>query len=143
MQQVVRIGELGIPTVTRPRGREAYKRLRDRWQSGPLDVVLDGVIALPLSFLDGLLLELLSARSLEHVTFVTSEARTIKKLGRLAALHPDAMIYMREPSSIDRVLVRPAPIELEEAIYEPSKGAAAPPWPPGNSDAPAGKTREP
>lgn len=122
MDLTVRVGDLGVPTLTRPRGREAYHRLRERWTEGSVVLVLDGVSMLSLSFLDGIVLELLAAGELDRVTFVTDDVRTEEKIGRVAGLHTEAVLYVRRPSEQERRSVVPAAVDVEDAELEPSKG---------------------
>jgi len=130
MEHAVHVRDLGVPTLTRPRGREAYHLLRERWRDGSLALLLDDVNMLSLSFLDGLVLELLAAGRIECVTFVTREPRTQEKLARVAGLHPEAALYFRPASSEERRRVTPAVVEPEEAPLELSKQEAQRPLEP-------------
>jgi hypothetical protein len=116
MEQTTFIGDLGVPTATRPRGEEAYRRLRQRWTEERLAVLLDGVPLLSLSFLDELIAGLLRAGELDRVTFVTAQARTREKLARVAALHPEAAIFVRMPGTPEAERVAPQPFESNGPI---------------------------
>lgn len=121
MEQTIRVSELGVPTLSRARGREACERLREQWSASAAAIQLDGVSMLSLSFLDGLVLGLLAAGRLDHVTFVTQDPRTVGKLERVAGLHPGAALYMRHGPSEARRRVTPALVEHEDAPLESSK----------------------
>lgn len=82
---------------------------------------------LSLSFLDGMVLELLAAGESHRVTFVTSNPATQQKLTRVAGLHPEALLYTREIPDGERHRVARAPIEMEQAEFEPIKGEVADP----------------
>ena len=121
MEHRLHVSDLGLPTLTRTRGREAYGNWREYWQEGSATILLDGVTMLSLSFLDGLVLELLAAGELERVTFETREPRTRHKLARVAGLHPEAVLYVKGAPADDRQRVTPAVVEAEEVVAEPTK----------------------
>jgi hypothetical protein len=77
---------------------------------------------LSLSFLDGMVLELLATGESDRVTFVTSNPTTQQKLARVAGLHPEASLYTRDALGGERHPVAGAPIEMEKAEFEPIKG---------------------
>lgn len=121
MAGTVEVTELGVPTLTRPRGREAGARLRVSWPENDILLVLDGATMLSLSFLDGLVLELHERGDLERLTFVTRDARTQGKLARIAGLHRDMPLFWQAAISAPRQRVAPATIEAETPILETEK----------------------
>ena len=121
MERRLHVSDLGMPTLTRTRGREAYRDWREQWREGSATILLDGVTMLSLSFLDGLVLELLAAGELERVTFETREPRTQDKLTRVAGLHPEALLYVKGAPTDERQRVTPAVVEAEKVALELTK----------------------
>jgi hypothetical protein len=101
MNETIHIGELASPCLTRQRGKEAYIRLADRLRSGSVDLVLDGAGMLSLSYLDGLINDLISANHTDHVTFIASDEKSLNKLSRIAKIRAVRLFY-RPSTEINR-----------------------------------------
>ncbi len=121
MRHVASIGDLGVPAATRPRGREAVQKFRQRWPAGDLAVSLDGVSLLSLSFLDELITGLAAGGDLARVVFVTDEPRTMEKLARVAFLHPEVQIRARGSHESQDESVAPRPFDPQAPIVEQAK----------------------
>ena len=114
----IHINDLTRPTITRSRGRSAYEALVDVMQEDEIDVLLDGAGALSLSFLDGFVLCLQKAAALNLVTFVTGEPAVRRKLERLAGIHPELSVYLRDSTRSPRRAVNPRPPVNESFLPE-------------------------
>ncbi len=86
MVQRVDVKSLSPSTITRARGEEAFKKLRELLERGAVELQLDSVDLLSMSFLDEIVRLLASRRQTEQVTFVTDDPATMDKLERIAAV---------------------------------------------------------
>ena len=121
---MLRIAELGVATLTRPRGYEAYERLSTFLaRTSALELSLDGVTMISMSFMDGIVEKLIAAHELDRITFVTAEPKTRDKLARIAGLHAGASIFIREPDSATRRAVEPIYPDRPDSSLETTKGS--------------------
>lgn len=95
---MIHMHELARPCLTRRRGEEVYSRLQSGSYADPIEVDLNGVDLLSMSFLDGLIAKLLSANEASRITFVTDDEAVLHKLARIAEIR-DAKLYYREDRS--------------------------------------------
>lgn len=127
MARAVHVKDLGVPTVTRPRGREAAAFLLSRHSEATL-VLLDGVPMLSGSFIDGVVLHLFEEGALGRMAFVTRDRETERKLSRIAALHPNVTIYFQRGEDAPREKVVPAEMPPSSTPeFSVTKGAQPPP----------------
>jgi hypothetical protein len=115
METYILITQLAPKTVTRPRGEEAYQKLREYLLSGKVEVDLRGAKLLSFSFLDGLILQLLANHQLEMITFVAPDPEQQRKLAQVAGVR-SAKIFFREKKGEPRRIIQPraaVKIELE------------------------------
>jgi hypothetical protein len=101
----VHITELASPCLTRQRGKEAYRNLVPYLHAGQVDVILDGVEMLSLSYLDGIVNSLIATGSTGDVTFVVSDQRFMNKLARVAEIR-QTKLFARHPKDISRCEVQ-------------------------------------
>ncbi len=96
METSVSITHLAPTTVTRPRGEEAYRNLREYLPAGTVEVDLNKAKLLSVSFLDGLVLRLMQANQLDKVTFVASDSGVQRKLAQVAGVRHVAIFFRTE-----------------------------------------------
>ena len=96
METSVSITRLAPTTVTRPRGEEAYRNLREYLPAGAVEVDLNSAELLSVSFLDGLVLRLLEANQLDKVTFVASDPGVQRKLSQVAGVRHVEILFRTE-----------------------------------------------
>src|SRR5262245_6069493 len=106
METSVLITQLAPTMVTRPRGEEAYRKLREYLSAGAVEVDLNNATLLSFSFLDGLILQLMEAGQLDKVTFVASEPGLQRKLAQVAGVRK-AVIFFRTEKGRPRRPVQP------------------------------------
>ena len=104
MTQKIHIGELVQPCVTRTRGEEAAKKLHGLLHAGSVELDLDCMEMISMSFLDGLISVLLAASELGKVTFQTNESSTKLKLRRVAGIR-SSPIFCRSTHRTVRKLI--------------------------------------
>ena len=119
METSILITQLAPKTVTRPRGEEAYRKLREYLPAGTVEVDLNSAALLSFSFLDGLILQLLKADQLDKVTFVASEPGLQRKLAQVAGVRK-AMIFFRTEKGEPRRPVQPKAMTKIELETQPS-----------------------
>jgi hypothetical protein len=115
METYVSITQLAPKTVTRPRGEEAYQKLREHLLSEIVEVDLSSAKLLSFSFLDGLILQLVENNQLEMITFVAPDPELQRKLAQVAGVR-SVKIFFREKKGEPRRIVQPratVKIELE------------------------------
>jgi hypothetical protein len=113
METCVSITQLAPKTVTRPRGEEAYLKLREHLFGGTVEVDLNSAKLLSFSFLDGLILQLLENNQLEMITFVAPDPELQRKLAQVAGVR-NAVIFFREKNGGPRCIVQPhATVKIE------------------------------
>ena len=101
---MINIYELAQPCVTRRRGEEAYSELQSRALQEPIEIALNGVDLLSMSFLDGLIVKLLNSEQTNLVTFVSDEPSVLHKLSRIADIR-DVELFHRGSASATRQIV--------------------------------------
>ena len=104
MVKQVHISQLSSSSLTRIRGQEAYERLLPIVQKEQVEIDLTGVAALSMSFLDGLVSQLLTSGHSERTTFVADEKPVLDKLSRIADIR-HAVLYFRSTNSPRRLIV--------------------------------------
>ena len=121
METSILVTQLVPATVTRPRGEEAYWKLREYLPTGAVEVDLNSATLLSFSFLDGIILRLLEASQLEKVTFVASDTKLQKKLAQVAGVR-NATIFFRTGKGEHRRPIQPkAAIKIELETNSASK----------------------
>lgn len=118
MEAFIHIKELAPSMVTRPRGEEAYQKLQERQQLGPVEIDLTDATLLSASFLDGFVLRLIEAKRLDVMTFVTADPGVQRKLAKVAGLH-DVTMFFRTQRSAPRQRVQPAVARKIELSVHP------------------------
>ncbi len=103
------------PTLTRRRGEETYEMMKPHLDSGQVELLLPSDVPLSLSYLDGIILKLLAAQSLQDVTFVTSDSRIYRHLARIAGIR-ELDIYARFGEDADRERVEPQPLPIPTKV---------------------------
>ena len=84
---MVNINQLSKPCISRARGNEAGEKIAqliDQYNS--LEIDLQGVELISLSYLDGIITRLLVSNNLEKVIFVTNERQHLDKLSQISSL---------------------------------------------------------
>lgn len=107
MRKLIQIGQLCSVCLTRERGAEAYRKLRPRLESGPVELDLTGASP-STSFLDEMVCRLRRVRALSRVTFVTNEDRVKRKLSQIAGVRQAAINFSEEPGAAVRAVPRSA-----------------------------------
>lgn len=92
MDNTIHINDLSQPTLTRRRGHEAYNALKPLLSKSQVKVDLRNVDMISMSFLDGLVANLLDSETAQDVTFVVSDSRVLQKLSRIVAIR-NARLY--------------------------------------------------
>ena len=92
--------------LLRRRGEQAYQKMSAHFHSDDVEINLDGLNSMSMSFIDGIISKLVLNDQLERVTFVTDNSRTLEKLGTISGFR-DTSIYYRSSGQIERI---PVPI---------------------------------
>ena len=104
MTTSIDINDLDIRLVTRRNGEKAYNILKIHLVSGDVDLLIEDVNTMSMSFLDGLIAKLIAADELTKVTFVTDDHSLREKLSRIAEIR-DAKFYYRVKNESKRRVV--------------------------------------
>ena len=116
-RESVDLASLSTRFTTRRRGEEAYVALSPTLESGVVVLHLDGTDSLSTSFLDGLLLKLVTGNHLPNVLFETNDARKRTILGRLSSVRSIDIQLLNEQGNVEKVRPVPYksfPVELVE-----------------------------
>jgi len=110
--------DLAFPCLTRPRGEEAYAKLRPFIdEHGAVDLDLDAKDAPSSSFLDEIILKLQSSGDLDRLTFVTRSDRIKSRLSTIADIRHVALYFKPDSGSQVRLLPKKSPSNYK-AEYE-------------------------
>lgn len=90
--------------LLRRRGEQAYQRMSLNFNAGDVEINLDGLNSMSMSFIDGIVSKLVLNEQLDRVTFVTDSDRTLEKLGTISGFR-DTPIFYRPSEQTPRVLV--------------------------------------
>lgn len=93
MSRRIRVTQLSSRCITRSRGQNAGRKLQRYLEAGPVEIDLDGVEMLSMSFLDGLICHFIEHGNEELVTFRVSDPAVKNKLARLAAIRCVTLYY--------------------------------------------------
>jgi len=120
---LIKITELSPVCLTRPRGDEAFDKLRPylEMSGATVDLDLDAAEAPSSSFLDQLILRLLSSNQLDAVTFVTRTDRVRKRLAAIAGARRLTLYFKPGLQAIRRPVPMTSP--GYEAEYDREKPA--------------------
>lgn len=113
MKTSMLITQLVPKTVTRPRGEEAYKKLRKHLLAGTVEVDLTSATLLSFSFLDGLILQLLEHHQLEKTTFVASDPELQRKLAQVAGIRKAEIFFREKKGELRRPIQPRAALKIE------------------------------
>ncbi|MGH9760774.1 MAG: hypothetical protein ACREDR_48605, partial [Blastocatellia bacterium] len=98
---IIKVTDLTATCLTRPRGDEAYEKIRHYLDEyGALDLDLDATEAPSSSFLDEIALRLQNSNLLDVVTFVTRKDRVRKRLSAIAATRQLTLHYKADPDEV-------------------------------------------
>jgi hypothetical protein len=115
---LIRISDLTTVCLTRPRGKEAFQKLRPIFSENDnaLNLDLDSAEAPSSSFLDEMVLKLQASSLLERVTFVTRRERIRKRLSHIAGTRIVDLYFKPDPDAVRRPI--PKITEEFQAEYE-------------------------
>ncbi|MGH7988220.1 MAG: hypothetical protein ACREQX_18285 [Candidatus Binataceae bacterium] len=114
---LVKVTDLATSCLTRPRGDEAYEKIRRYLDEyGSVDLDLDATEAPSSSFLDEIALRLQGSDLLDAVTFVTRKDRVRKRLSMIAGIRQLTLHFKPQPDAIRQLV--PADVSTREAEYE-------------------------
>ena len=106
--------------VTRAKGESAYQELRASLGVDDVDVNLDCVEVLSMSFLDGIILSLINDDLRRKVTFKTEKKVTREKLARISEIR-DVPIYCRSSGQAEGVPVPKLILPKSQPVYVSKK----------------------
>jgi hypothetical protein len=114
---LVKVSDLTPICLTRPRGKEAFEKLRPMlFEYESIDLDLDSTDAPSSSFIDEIILKLQASDSLDRVTFVTRRERIRKRLSSIAGTRTVNLHFKPEPQATRRPI--PKITSESEAEYE-------------------------
>lgn len=119
MSICVKISELASPCLTRRRGKDAAKKLKQMVGTQMAEIDIDDVEMLSLSFLDGLISELVTSGLEASVVFRTSNQESIAKLQHIAAIRPVSLSFQSGDQAVR--LVTPRPTAGGEPVFAEEK----------------------
>ncbi len=119
MERHIHITELHSLCIMRWRGEKAYEKLQGYLQEGLVEVDLDGVELLSMSFLDGLVSKLIAFHLADKVTFRVSDPTVRDKLARIAGIRSATLFYRSGDQDTRQVL--PKAEMLYKATFVASK----------------------
>ncbi len=90
--------------LLRRRGEQAHQRMNHHFDSADVEINLDGLNSMSMSFIDGIISKLVLNDQLDRVTFVTDNERTLEKLGTISGFR-NTPIYYRSSEQTVRSLV--------------------------------------
>ena len=93
MRKHIHISQLSSPCITRWRGQEAGEKLQGYLEDEPIEIDLNEVEMVSLSFLDGLVSYLLTLGSMDKVIFRASDPMVEDKLARVAGIRLAPLFY--------------------------------------------------
>ena len=90
----------------RRRGEKVYQEVSSHLLTDEVEINLDGIRFMSMSFIDGIISKLVINEQLHKVTFVTDNARTLEKLGTISGFRNTPIFYR----SSERAERAPVPI---------------------------------
>ncbi len=108
MTTIIHIGDITERGLLRRRGEQAYERLSSYLETGDVEVNLDGLRSLSMSFMDGIISMLVDNDQLDKVTFVTDNRVTLEDLSTISGFRNTSIFY-RSSDQNER-----APVPKEE-----------------------------
>ena len=79
--------------LLRRRGEQAYQRMSLNFNAGDVEINLDGINSMSMSFIDGIISKLVLNEQLDRVTFITDNDRTLEKLGTISGFRHTPIFY--------------------------------------------------
>ena len=79
--------------LLRRRGEQAYQKMRHHFNTSGVEINLDGLNSMSMSFIDGIISKLILNEQLDRVTFVTDNDRTLEKLGTISGFRNTPIFY--------------------------------------------------
>lgn len=109
--------DLSPHTVTRSRGYAAYEELkRHLGLNQMVEVDISGEYPISLSFLDGLVLRLMTSGGLDQITFVVHNQDVLRKLERIAEIRQVDISYLDIDTKVRAKVKRLSPLKSETTV---------------------------
>ena len=93
MITMLQVRDLAERGTLRRRGEQVYQRMSHHLLTDELEINLDGLPTMSMSFIDGIISRLVLNEQLERVTFVTDNERTLEKLGTISGFRNTSIFY--------------------------------------------------
>ena len=90
--------------LLRRRGEQAHQKMSHHFDAGDVEINLDGLNSMSMSFIDGIISKLVINKQLDRVTFVTDNDRTLEKLGTISGFR-NTPIFHRSSEQAERMPV--------------------------------------
>ena len=90
--------------LLRRRGEQAYQGMSHHFSVDDVEINLDGLNSMSMSFIDGIISKLVLNDQMDRVTFVTNNDRTLEKLGTISGFRNTSIFY-RPSDQTERVPV--------------------------------------
>ena len=79
--------------LLRRRGEQAYQKMSRHFSTDDVEINLDGLNSMSMSFIDGIVSKLVLNEQLDRVTFITDNDRTLEKLGTISGFRNTPIFY--------------------------------------------------
>lgn len=100
----IHISQLSSRCVTRSRGKEAGEKLQKYLESGPVEIDLCDVEIMSMSFLDGLITQLLASANTDMIIFRIDDPMVRDKLARIAEIRSACLFHRTNTGKVRRVV---------------------------------------